>query len=285
MSHASEPPSLELLKELQLFRTTVVQFLGWKNFEQVIKGCYVRVLLEMRNDDTRDKYYIACIKSAKKGTPYSGFSADGAKTDWHIVVELPTCFKSTQAGNTVQLNSISNAPFQQSEYDNWVKQAPESNKSHPFPSVSQLQFRLGMLIEQRKQSLAFEPRKRRAGEDPKEAEAREARLLEMREAIRQDILDTHAKLPLVQQFKGKKREELQEIEREVLDLITVIRVIINDRSKCLVCRSRVCTAICYPCKHQVLCGSCARTNPGKCPVPGCDIRVEQVFEPYTAASE
>ena len=158
------PPSLEQLSRLQLFRTTLVNFIEWKNFEEVVQGCYVRVLLEMRSEDrprdSSDSYYVACVKGAKKGPAYSGFSCDGATTEWHILIELPPCFRATQNGNVVQLNSISNSPFRANEYQAWVHMCREANI--PFMSLAQLEFRVSLLSEHRQQASSPAPRKRRA---------------------------------------------------------------------------------------------------------------------------
>lgn len=284
MASTATPPSLEILNKLQLFRTTLVTFLEWKNFSDVITGCYVRVLLEMRNEDARresgDRYYITCVKGAQKGPVYSGFSTDGATTEWHVLVELPPCFKSTHNGNVVQLTSISNSPFRPSEYQSWVENV-QASRQH-FPSLPQLQFRLGMLEEQKQQALTLEPRKRRNDEDPEMAQLRERKVAEMRARIEKDIADTHVKMPLIDNLKTHSLEALQEMEREILDLITNARMAINERSKCMMCHNRLCTEICYPCKHQVLCKDCASHIKGRCPVPGCRIPVTMTFEAYTS---
>ncbi|CCW66657.1 unnamed protein product [Phytomonas sp. Hart1] len=284
MDTVSHPPPLDLLRKLQLFRTTLVNFLAWRNFSDVVAGCYVRVLLEMRNEgsrqDNNDHYYIACVRGVQQGPTYSGFAADGSATEVHIVIDLPPCFKSTQNGNVVQLNSISNSPFRQTEYEQWVQMFGASNQT--FPSLPQLHFRLGMLEEQKQQSLVSESRRRRRDESPQEASEREARILQRNLELKEEILSTHLSLPCIDELKTRNIEDLQEIEREVLDLISMVRVAINERSKCMVCRNRVCTEVCYPCKHQVLCKDCAAKVHGKCPVPGCIIPVTFIFEPYTS---
>ncbi|CCW65272.1 unnamed protein product [Phytomonas sp. EM1] len=277
-------PPLELLRKLQLFRTTLVNFLSWRNFSDVVAGCYVRVLLEMRNEGTRqdnnDHYYVACVRGVQQGPTYSGFAADGTSTEIHIVIDLPPCFKSTQNGNVVQLNSISNSPFRQTEYQQWVQMIEAFD--HPFPSLPQLHFRLGMLEEQKQQSLLSENRRRRRDESPQEASEREARMKQLSVELRAEILSTHLSLPRIDELRTKNIEDLQEIEREMLDLISMVRVAINERSKCMVCRNRVCTEVCYPCKHQVLCKDCADKVYEKCPVPGCITPVTFIFEPYTS---
>lgn len=278
------PPSLEPLLKLQLFRTTLVNFIEWKNFEEVVRGCFVRVLLEMRSEDMRrdcsDHYYIACVKGAKHGPKYSGFSADMASTEWHIVIELPPCFRATQNGNVVQLNSISNSPFRLSEYEQWVEMTREAGI--PFVSMPQLQFRLDLLEEHKQQALIYDPRRKRHGEDAQTTEKRERIVAMLRDQISEEVVSTHVQMPLITALEHCSLEQLQEIERELLDMISRVRMTINERSKCMLCRGRLCTVICYPCKHQVLCKDCAAVIEDKCPVPGCTIAVQETFEAYTS---
>ncbi|KAG5509814.1 hypothetical protein JKF63_07459 [Porcisia hertigi] len=283
---AANAPPLEMLQKLQLFRSTLVNFLEWRNFSDVVHGCYVRVLLEMRSTEENrrespDNYYIALVKGAQRGPVYSGFSADAVTTEWHIVIELPPCFRSTQNGNVVQLNSISNSPFRQAEYQNWVDMTNETRELS-FPSLPQLQFRLGMLEEHKQQALAPEPHRRRSGEDMHTAALRERAVMEKRDRITQDIMATHLKLRRIDQLKTLSLEDLQEVEREILDLITGVRISINERSKCMLCHNRICTEICYPCKHQVLCKDCAKSIHGQCPAPKCKTPVQYTFEAFTS---
>lgn len=282
----SMAPPLEMLQKLQLFRSTLVNFLEWRNFSDVVHGCYVRVLLEMRSAEENrrespDNYYIACVKGAQRGPVYSGFSADAVTTEWHIVIELPPCFRSTQNGNVVQLNSISNSPFRQAEYQNWMEMTNET-PGLTFSSLPQLQFRLGMLEEHKQQALSPVPRRRRVGEDPASVALRDKSIQEKRKNIMEEMMATHVKLPRIDQLKTMQLESLQEVEREILDLITEVRVVINERSKCMMCHNRICTEICYPCKHQVLCKDCSKNIHGHCPVKGCAAPVQYTFEAYTS---
>ncbi|EAN96712.1 hypothetical protein C3747_202g26 [Trypanosoma cruzi] len=281
--HTPAPP-IEILLKLQLFRTALVNFIEWKNFEEVVRGCFVRVLLEMRSEDVRrdnsDHYYIACVKGARRGPRYSGFSADMASTEWHIVIELPPCFRATQNGNVVQLNSISNSPFRQLEYQQWVEMTREAGLA--FMSMPQLHFRLDLLEEQKQQALTVEPRRKRYGEDPQMAERRERALNALRDQIKAEVVSTHVQMPSISGLQLCPLEQLQEIEREMLEMISRVRMTINERSKCMICHRRLCTVICYPCKHQVLCKDCAEHIDGKCPVPNCSIPVRESFEAYTS---
>lgn len=263
----TDAPDLSYLLQLQLFRNSLSNFLQWRNFEEVVKGCYVRVLLEMRSGESCDQYYIARVKRVCDGPEYSGFASDGTVTRKHLVIELPPCFRNTKNANVLELNSISNTPFRQTEYINWVRMAREVQQ--PFPSVPQLQFRIGMLKENKEQAMLQESQ--RQSFDPA-----------MMANAEQFILSHNICLPRFEHLAEKSMDELQEIERSVLDLISHVRLCINERTKCLICRSRVCSEVCYPCKHQVLCKDCAATIQGKCPVPDCVIPVAMVFEPFSS---
>lgn len=292
---ASKAPAIEQLHKLQLFRTTLVSFLGWRNFSEAVSGCYVRVLLEMRNnnDDTAEvsttndnHYYIALVKGAQLGPAYSGFSIDGAKTEWHIIIELPPCFKPTQNGNIVQLNSISNSLFRQSEYNYWVESNSAAvGRSHTkFPTMAQLQFRQGMLEEHKQQALMPVP-KAKKNEDPKVTEQREAFIAKKREEIKTEIANDYYHFPTMDQLSVKSTEELQELERLVLDLINQTRVAISEKNKCMNCKKNTSTVVCYPCRHQVLCEHCANVmkenNATRCPAPGCTVPITKIITPFT----
>lgn len=280
------PPSLEQLSRLQLMRTTLVNFIEWKNFSDVVNGCYVRVLLEMRSEDrqrdTVDNYYIACVRGARKGPAYSGFSCDGATTEWHILIELPPCFRASANGNgnIVQLNSISNSPFKPNEYQNWIQNTRESNQ--PFITIAQLEFRFKCLEEHKQQAMTPAVRKRKAGEDPEAMEQRERKMTMLRDEVRQEIQETFAFFPHSDKLRHASLEELQEVERECLDIISKIRLALNEKSKCLLCRNHVSTVVCYPCKHQVVCKTCMDKTGSVCPAPGCGANVSQKFEAFSA---
>lgn len=265
-------------------RTTLVNFIDWKNFPDVVTGCYVRVLLEMRSEDRQrenlDNYYIACVRGAKKGPSYSGFSCDGGNTEWHILIELPPCFRMTTNGNIVQLNSISNTAFKANEYQSWVTMCREANV--PFPSMAQLEFRLKLLDEHKTQAMTPAVKKRRNGEDPAVQEQREARVAAMREDVRNEIQRTYAFLPHSDKLRTCALEDLQEVERECLDLISKLRTALNEKQKCVLCRSHVSTVVCYPCKHQVVCKNCMGSVTDTCPAPGCGALVSQSFEAFAA---
>lgn len=288
------PPSLESLTKLQLMRYSLVKFVDWKNFEEVIQGCFVRVLLEMRHDRTTpngagtDSYYVAVVKGAQKGPSYSGFSWDGLTTEWHIVIELPPCFRSTPNNNVVQFNSISNSQFKVSEYEAWVQMSREASRG--FITVAQIDLRWSLLQEHMFAAGAnpSNPRRRMqrnitdwVDPDPVKQQHREQLIQKYRKEADDTIRKECVLLPAVEELSNLKYDNLLDIQRECLDLIARIRLAISERIKCHLCGLHLCTVVCYPCKHLVSCKGCAERIV-TCPVAGCDKPVLDKFEPFTA---
>jgi hypothetical protein len=285
------PPSNEKLKELQLMRYTLVKFVDLRNFEEAIQGCYVRVLLEMRADrettaaTSGDSYYIAAVKGAQRGLAYSGFSWDGLTTEWHIVIDLPPCFRSGPNNNIVQFNSISNSPFSPSEYRDWVQMAREAGRT--FPTTAQLDLRVSLLRDALRDanidlSQANATKRRRQNvepEDPERLREREAKWAKMKEEALLDINSKYKLFPVLDKLKTSKADELNQIHRETLDLSGKLRIAINERNKCRICHVRPNVVVCYPCKHQALCEECSHSVT-LCPM--CDATVSDKFTPYSA---
>lgn len=284
------PPSLQHLCKLQLMRTTLVKFLDWKNFDDVVRGCFVRVLLEMRNNNNNDgpheppeNYYIAMAKGAQKGPEYTGFSWDGVSTGWHIIIELPSCFRSTPSGNIVQLNSVSNTTFKPKEYVDWVQMTKQSRAG--FMTISQIELRLQVMQEHFKEANIMPtpaPRKRRmVDDDPAKVAAREAAVAQMAKSMEEQLRAEHVLLPHIDTLPQMPVEQLQEVERECLDLMSTIRMAINERTKCRICKCHVCAVVFYPCKHQVVCRNCINAV-DVCPVADCGQRIDDRFEAYSS---
>jgi hypothetical protein len=286
------PPSCEKLKELQLMRYTLVKFVELRNFEEAIQGCYVRVLLEMRADretttapTSGDSYYIAAVKGAQRGLAYSGFSWDGLSTEWHIVIDLPPCFRSGPNNNIVQFNSISNSPFSANEYRDWVQMGREAART--FPTVAQLDLRISLLRDALRDanidvSQANATRRRRQNVEPEDAERlreREARWSKMKEDALKEINEKYRLFPALDKLKTTKVDDLNQIHRDGLDLSGKLRIAINERMRCRVCHTRPNAVVCYPCKHQALCEEC---SPQVTICPMCDAAVSDKFTPYSA---
>lgn len=284
------PPPIEKLKELQLKRYSLVKFVDLKNFEEAIQGCYVRVLLEMRTEressapNNGDSYYIAAVKGAQRGPSYSGFSWDGLTTEWHIIIDLPPCFRSGPNNNIVQFNSISNSDFSQTEYRDWVQMARESGRG--FPTTAQLDLRIGLLrdllVESNidvSQGPVGKARRRPAdADDPEKQREREAQWVKLKQVALEEIKSKYVLLPTPDKLDSKRPDELAQIQRDALDLAGRLRRAISDRNRCRACLRAPNTVVCYPCKHQSLCAGCAKTA-SVCPI--CAAVVAEKFEPYT----
>lgn len=269
------PPTLEQLRKLQLFRTTLVNFLDYKDFENAIKGCFVRVLLQMQNrvgSDPNDSYYITPIKGAKKGPSYGGFSCDGTMTDWHILIDLPPAFQATSNGNVLQLPSISNTAFKVSEYEAWIAMSREY--SIPIITNAQLEMRCNMLEQDRKnESLLVQ-----MGKKGKQID--EATIKRLRLEVEPIVMSEHHVLPIADSLEKLSVERLQEIEQQCLDFMSTIRVAINERSKCCKCKQHVATVVFCPCKHQVVCKECME-GVTICPAVDCGEYVQTKFDIFT----
>ena len=285
-------PSIEQLTQLQLMRYTLVKFIDWKNFDEVIQGCYVRVLLEMRTDrqttSSTDSYYIAAVKGAQKGPAYTGFSWDGLSTEWHIVIELPPCFRSAPNNNVVQFNSISNSPFKKKEYAEWVQMSREA--SRPFITVPQIGLRLNLLNEhfQLANISLGSPgqggkrsRRNTVELDPEKQAAREAAINQMKLQAQEEIRREHIFLPEPGSLCHLKQEQLLEVQRQCLDLAAQMRNAISERSKCIICKKNMRSVVFWPCQHSVTCKGCCEA-PKMCPVEGCSREIADRFEPYTS---
>lgn len=287
-------PSIEQLTQLQLMRYTLVKFIDWKNFDEVIQGCYVRVLLEMRTErqttSSTDSYYIAAVKGAQKGPAYTGFSWDGLSTEWHIVIELPPCFRSAPNNNVVQFNSISNSPFKKKEYQEWVQMSREAQR--PFITAPQIDLRLNLLNEHYQmanialgspgQGGGKRSRRNNVELDPEKQAAREAAINQMKLQAQEEIRREHIFLPEPDSLCHLKQEQLLEVQRQCLELAAQIRNAISERSKCIVCKKKAATVVFWPCRHQATCKDCSMA-PKVCPVDGCDAEmIADRFEPFTS---
>lgn len=286
------PPPLKSLQDLQLMRYTLVKLImECKNFESIMTGCYARVLLEMRqnrnNSSTNvnaqngsqnpsgDNYFIVKIKGVHKGPSYTGFSWDGVTTDYHILIEIPSCFRSNNPSNNyVQLNSISNSQFRPAEYDEWVKLHREANC--PFQSISQLQLRFQTLQEHLHMIKMNNTRQSRSENiDPQVA-------AQIKDRAQAEVQRDHVLLPQIEQLQSLTADELYKLQRQCHEMMEQLRVQVYDRTRCKACGQRTSSIICYPCKHQCLCESCQDVE--YCPVRKCGERILERIKPYVESS-
>jgi hypothetical protein len=268
--------------------TLVKLIMECKNFESIMTGCYARVLLEMRQTRTNnqnqqqqnannnpqttgDNYFIVKIKGVHKGPSYTGFSWDGVTTDYHILIEIPSCFRSNNpANNYVQLNSISNSQFRPAEYEEWVKLHREANC--PFQSISQLSLRYTTLHEHLEQIKILNSRQNRNESVPEEVQKK------LREQAREEIERDNVLLPQTEQLMSLSPDELYKIERQCHEMMEQLRVQVYTRTRCRACLQRHSVIICYPCKHQCLCEMCQDVP--ICPVKNCGKVIQERIKPY-----
>jgi hypothetical protein len=275
------PPPLPALHRLQLMRYTLVKLImECRNFEDIMTGCYARVLLEMRQNRSGstagasgNNYFIVKIKGVHRGPSYSGFSWDGVTTDFHILIEIPSCFRSTNPSNNyVQLNSISNSPFSDAEYDEWVRLHREAQC--PFQSVMQLDLRWATLQEHLEQIKLLNARQSRSEHvDPVVAER-------IRTRARLEVKDEYVCMPQADQLSKLSSDDLYQLQRRCHEMMEQLRQQVYTRTRCQVCNQRTSMLICYPCKHQVLCVECQNTVT-HCPVKSCGKAIQNRIKPFT----
>lgn len=277
------PPPLQDLHQLQLMRYTLVKLImECRSYEEVMTGCFARVLLEMRTNrgnvpvgtTTGDNYFIVKIKGVHRGPVYTGFSWDGVTTDLHILIEIPSCFRSTNPSNNyVQLNSISNSAFRQAEYEEWVRLHREAQC--PFQSAAQLQLRRQTLNEHLEQIKLINARQNTRGEtnvDP-------AVMEKLKQKAMSEVENEYALLPKADELHQISSDELGNLQRQCYEMMEALRMQIYNRTRCRNCLRATSTIICYPCKHQVMCQACAETTK-ECPAPNCGTFIQERIKPY-----
>jgi hypothetical protein len=276
MTDVIPPPSLEALRKLQLMRFTLVRLMDHRRFGEIVQDCYVRVLLEMRQQGRQngDNYFIVQVKSVQRGPSYTGFSWDGHSTEWHLVIELPPTLRGSAANNNVvQMNSISNSSFRQAEYDEWLRAQREANML--IVTGPQLQLRYEILREHLDVVTGSNEAKRVASGNLSAAEAK------LKEDAEREIREEYVLLPRAEEVGTRTYEDLLQVECQVAELIAQTRFAILERDRCFECRAKPRTVVCYPCKHQALCGDCM--NKCKvCPVPTCNQHIASTIVPFTS---
>jgi len=296
MSEIDQIPSREHICKLQMLRTTLVRLLSvGDQLDDVCNGCLVRVLLEIKGDvveTSSNDYHVAVLKGIRRGLSYSGFTWDHIQTDIHFVIELPPVVRTTPHGNHVQLNSISNSPIRQSEYDLWVQQMVHSRALIITPSQVDLRV---VLLEQQMKSLGVAgvlKAKRRKGAEGGKGGGKKSSAMDpaQRALLKQKFEET--KLRISEEYKVKytlypstkellklSRDEMLAIERKLSATLENIRGTLKEKSKCRLCLTEKCSIICYPCKHQVMCPKCSE-GVTTCPAPGCGALIEDKFSPF-----
>ncbi|CUG87769.1 zinc finger protein, putative [Bodo saltans] len=105
----------------QIPRNGIIALLSDPNIVTILKGSYVRVLLEL--PEHREDYHLARIDGVEHSDePYCGFSqVVGQYTTVLLRLQLPRALTGIN-GTLYQLNSISNSTLNAQEFDGWVAQ-------------------------------------------------------------------------------------------------------------------------------------------------------------------
>lgn len=248
------------------------------DFVERIKGCYVRVLLDVRtrsaSQDPNDRYFIACVKGAIHGETYTGFCSDDTTTDWHITIHLPPCFDVTANADVLQLNSISNSLCRPSEYQQWL--TIHQDHRTPLPKVVSLHYRLTVLESDKMEASEASPSTRQRQRCAVEESGANSSTL-------QRVMVEYMALPRPADLANLTVEDLEVIQRDALTELIRTRREMKRRLLCAVCQANEPTHVCYPCTHQVLCRHCAEnigsTQSPTCPV--CRCPAIDLFEPFS----
>lgn len=300
-------PTLQQVQQTQLTRVEIVRILNDPNLAQLIKNCFVRVLLEIETD--REDYRAFAIKEVTRGRPYRGFSSDpNVSTDVHIELHLPQRLRGIN-GVSFQLNSVSNSHITQAEYDVWLQSPlidgdeadlderkvrlrghPALHRTHSSSSSGQAS---------RPQPQAAQDTSANGGNNaatlqPNSTIAVGARPsanepLNSTRGVPDDISPEHARRVVMEELREKnaifvnpafaehKTSLLKTAERDLQDYLEKVREAITSlRQTCVACMDRPPSVITMPCKHKVLCRLCA-TQVSSCPV--CRETAVELFEP------
>jgi hypothetical protein len=118
----------------QIPRNGIIALLADPNIATILKGSYVRVLLELQGH--REDYHLARIDGVENSEePYCGFSQQvGQYTTILLRLQLPRELTGIN-GTLYQLNSISNSTLNAQEFDVWVRQ---TTPEFELPTVQEL---------------------------------------------------------------------------------------------------------------------------------------------------
>eukprot|EP00667_Euglena_gracilis_P029089 EG_transcript_37989 len=124
------PATLPQIRRLQLTRRALELWLDDPEVEEVVKGCYVRVLVDKR---PKDKVYkLSEVVGITADEKYS--LGEYGKTDKHLVVQYgdQIC--------TCKIDHISNTPFTEVEYANL--RSVNEHSGVPTPQVQDVLYKL-----------------------------------------------------------------------------------------------------------------------------------------------
>jgi hypothetical protein len=306
-------PTLQEVQRTQMMRLDIVHILADPRIEEIITGCFVRVLLEIESG--REDYRIFTIKSVSRGNPYTGFSSDSqASTDLYIELNLPTDLRGIN-GIAFQLNSVSNSRITAQEYNAWSASPgpqPGDTEAAVAARIQVLQNHPILGVQRNRAGNTPAPRGSALAENPSINNSTSGAFTctvmphrsgptisnPVRSAPPQpapastipDVLNAETALRVVMEelresfaifadpcFEDHKTALLRTAERDIADYLDKVREAIqSQRHTCVVCMDRPPTVVTLPCKHQVLCRLCA-SQVNNCPC--CRETAVEVFEP------
>uniref|UniRef100_A0A7S4FHQ1 Plus3 domain-containing protein n=1 Tax=Eutreptiella gymnastica TaxID=73025 RepID=A0A7S4FHQ1_9EUGL len=104
------PVQVEHIRRLQLTRKAMEMFIDDPEVEEIVKGCFVRVLVDKK---TKDKVYrLSEVVGITYDSKYT--LGDYGKTDKHMTLQYGDQI------STCKIDHISNSVFSESEFNNFV---------------------------------------------------------------------------------------------------------------------------------------------------------------------
>lgn len=255
-------PSLESLRSVQLFRSLLFELLPYDNFDNLVKGMIVRCRLQDPNDQANDTdciYRLAVIADVDEGTPYHCVAHGATETAKYLILEYPKDDIDPWPRETAPLNCISNELLKKDEYSYFAPYLVSSKDS--ILSQAAMRFRLQEL----KTMLSNNAKKL----------SEEQRLM-----VKEEVEKRCEKFPLVSSLDRLSTAEKHELEKKIIELLDDAQKAEETLSSCYVCHKEEPTVVCFPCLHKVLCIKCSKTINGKCPFPGCKMKVEEAVKTY-----
>lgn len=120
---AAVPLSLQELSKLRLGRETLERWIAEPELEEIIRGCYVRILVgEKRGQRVYRICVVKGIETKDANGPLAAYKFGEAETDKHLQLEYGNVTK------TFKMDYVSNADFTTEEFTEWLTQMQRTSQ-------------------------------------------------------------------------------------------------------------------------------------------------------------
>mmetsp|Transcript_40413 Transcript_40413/g.72278 ORF Transcript_40413/g.72278 Transcript_40413/m.72278 type:complete len:487 (-) Transcript_40413:209-1669(-) len=184
--------SLKDLSKLRLGRETLERWISEPELEDIVKGCFVRILV---GEKKGERVYRICVVKGVEDKDKDGalamYKFGEIETNKHLQLEYGNVTK------TFKMDYVSNAEFSQDEFNEWLRQMQRTNQAILTSKDVDRKVK-------RIKAFVLEKRAREAAEKEKEAEA-EA------EAEGEVQAEEHVPTPDAQVRVKKEAEEIEDV--------------------------------------------------------------------------